>query len=381
MSHASSSNIQKYDAFLSFRGEDTHRTFVSHLYNALIQGRINVFKDDERLEIGKSISDELPKAIEESKFAIVIFSESYASSKWCLDELAHIMKCRKELDQIVIPIFYNVDPSDVRHQTQTFAESFSQHEEKYKGDIERIQRWRDAFAESGKISGYHLQNYRDEADCIKKVVDRLMSVLHIESDDDYDDDVRAFMRGMDIKSPILIDGGKMSFSLDEKRKKCFMIAARGLDIEWSHEPKKWKWLSHSDSRFAEVAKLKKVSWLEIQGKIDSRRLSKRTKYVAYLVFKLEDKFYGLETVNAVVRFVDSVSKKDAEKQASVVHFAGRGPRETLPFKRADGWMELKMGDFFNDAGEDGYVDARLMETKKLNEKKGLIVQGVEFRPE
>ncbi|KAK4725944.1 hypothetical protein R3W88_030861 [Solanum pinnatisectum] len=60
---------------------------------------------------------------------------------------------------------------------------------------------------------------------------------------------------------------------------------------------------------------------------------------------------------------------------------GRGPRETLPFKRADGWMELKMGDFFNDAGEDGYVDARLMETKKLNEKGGLIVQGVEFRPE
>ncbi|KAG5573755.1 hypothetical protein H5410_063521 [Solanum commersonii] len=64
-----------------------------------------------------------------------------------------------------------------------------------------------------------------------------------------------------------------------------------------------------------------------------------------------------------------MSKKDAEKRASVVHFAGRGPRETLPFKRADGWMELKMGDFFNDAGEDGYVDARLMETKKLDEKR------------
>ncbi|KAH0708301.1 hypothetical protein KY284_009728 [Solanum tuberosum] len=381
MSHTFSSEIHKYDAFLSFRGEDTRRTFVSHLYNALIQGRIDVFKDDERLETGKSISDELPKAIEESKFAIVIFSESYASSKWCLDELVHIMKCRKELDQIVIPIFYNVDPSDVRHQTQTFAESFSQHQENYKDDIEKIQRWRDAFAESGEISGYHLQNYKDEADCIKKVVDRLMSVLHNESDDDDDDDVRAFIRGMDIKSPILIDGGKMSFSLDKKRKKCFMIAARGLDIEWSHKPKYWKWLCHSDSRFTEVAKLKKVYWLEIQGKIDSRRLSKRTKYVAYLVFKLENQFHGLETVNAVVRFVDSVSKKDAEKRASVVHFAGGGPRETLPFKRGDGWMELKMGDFFNDAGEDGYVDARLMETKKLDEKSGLIVQGVEFRPE
>uniref|UniRef100_M1CV73 Isoform 2 of TMV resistance protein N n=2 Tax=Solanum tuberosum TaxID=4113 RepID=M1CV73_SOLTU len=378
MSHTFSSEIHKYDAFLSFRGEDTRKTFVSHLYNALIQGRIDVFKDDERLETGNSISDELPKAIEESKFAIVIFSESYASSKWCLDELAHIIKCRKELKQIVIPIFYNVDPSDVRHQTQTFAESFSQHEEKYKDDMEKIQRWRDAFAESGKISGYHLQNYKDEADCIKKVVDELMSSLHIKSDDD--DDARD--RGVDAKSPILIDEGKMSFSRDKKTgKKCFMIAARGLDIEWSNTPDYWEWLPHSDSRFGEVAKLKWVCWLDIRGKIETRRLSKRTKYVAYLVFKLEDKFHGLETVNAVVRFVDSMSVKEAEQRASVVHFAGRGPRETLPFKRGDGWMELKMGDFFNDAGEDGDVDARLMETQRLEAKGGLIVQGVEFRAE
>ncbi|KAK6772905.1 hypothetical protein RDI58_028143 [Solanum bulbocastanum] len=160
MSHTSSSKIHKYDVFLSFKGNDTRRTFVSHLYNALIERRIDVFKDDDRLEIGKSIYDELPKVIEESKFAIVIFSERYASSKWCLDELAHIIKCRKELDQIVIPIFYNVNPSDVSHQNPPFAESFSQHEEKYKDDIEKIQRWRDAFAESGKISGYHLQNYK-----------------------------------------------------------------------------------------------------------------------------------------------------------------------------------------------------------------------------
>ncbi|KAH0733932.1 hypothetical protein KY285_009639 [Solanum tuberosum] len=160
MSHTSSYEIRKYDAFLSFRGEDTCRSFVSHLYNAVIQGRIDVSKDEEGLETGRSISDELPKAIEESKFGIVIFSKSYALSKWCLYELTHIIKCRKELDQIVIPIFYNVDPSDVHHQTQTFAESFSKHEEKFKDDIEKIQRWRDAFAESGKISGYHLQNYK-----------------------------------------------------------------------------------------------------------------------------------------------------------------------------------------------------------------------------
>ncbi|CAN4104526.1 unnamed protein product [Withania somnifera] len=160
-----------------------------------------------------------------------------------------------------------------------------------------------------------------------------------------------------------------------------MVAARALDIEWGNTPDYWEWLSHPDSRFPQVAKLKWVCWLDIHAKIETRILSKRTKYVAYLVFKLEKEFYGLESANAVVRFVDSESEKDAEKRASVVHFSGRGPRATLPFRRGDGWMELKMGEFFNDTGEDGDVDARLMETRHLREKVGLIIQGMEFRPE
>ncbi|KAH0774906.1 hypothetical protein KY290_012043 [Solanum tuberosum] len=171
MSHASSSKICKYDVFLSFRGEDTRRNIVSHLYNALELKGIRTFKDDERLETGKSISDELLKAIEEARFAVVIISKSYASSRWCLEELAHIIKCKKELEQIVIPVFYDVSPSDVRHQNPPFADSFSQHEVKYKDDMENVQRWRGAFVEAGKISGYHLLNFKDEAECIKKLVD------------------------------------------------------------------------------------------------------------------------------------------------------------------------------------------------------------------
>ncbi|XP_059306548.1 TMV resistance protein N-like [Lycium ferocissimum] len=157
MSHASSSKVCKYGAFLSFRGPDTRKNFVSHLYNALEQRGIDAFKDDERLETEKSISNELLKAIEESRFSIVIFSKSYASSRWCLEELAHIIKCRNELDQIVIPIFYDVSPYDVSHQNSPFAESFSQHEEKHKDDLEKVQRWREACKQAGKISGYHLQ--------------------------------------------------------------------------------------------------------------------------------------------------------------------------------------------------------------------------------
>ncbi|KAM7473384.1 hypothetical protein LguiB_020627 [Lonicera macranthoides] len=66
------------------------------------------------LETGESIPPALLKAIEESNFAIVVFSKNYASSLWCLDELVKIMECssKSPKGQTVMPIFYDVKPSD-----------------------------------------------------------------------------------------------------------------------------------------------------------------------------------------------------------------------------------------------------------------------------
>ncbi|GJY02348.1 Toll/interleukin-1 receptor domain-containing protein, partial [Tanacetum coccineum] len=103
-----------YDVFLSFRGEDTRKTFVDHLYTALEQRHIRTYKDDITLRRGESVGPALLKAIQESRHAVIIFSKNYADSSWCLDELVHIMKCRAENGLIVMPVFSDVDPSDVR---------------------------------------------------------------------------------------------------------------------------------------------------------------------------------------------------------------------------------------------------------------------------
>ncbi|XP_009757437.1 F-box protein PP2-B10-like [Nicotiana sylvestris] len=184
-------------------------------------------------------------------------------------------------------------------------------------------------------------------------------------------------------SPILIDGGKLSFSLDKKTgKKCFMVAARELAITWGDTPQYWEWLPHPDSRFSEVAKLIWVSWLDIRGKIETRILSKKNKYAAYLVFKLANRFYGLETVNAYVRLVGCETKHEAEERASITSLSRREePGKKRPKRRIDGWMEIEVGTFFNHIGEDGDVEARLMEIRHLGGKSGLVVQGMEFRPE
>ena len=145
-----------YEVFLSFRGEDTCNSFTSHLYTALDQKGIYTFIDDEKLERGKSISSKLMKAIKESRFAIVILSKNYASSTWCLEELEEIIGCITKTGMTVLPIFYYVDPSDVRKQTGTFKQAFDEHEQRFKENIEKVQKWRAILKEVANISGWHL---------------------------------------------------------------------------------------------------------------------------------------------------------------------------------------------------------------------------------
>ncbi|KAM3308369.1 hypothetical protein P3S67_010113 [Capsicum chacoense] len=134
----------KYDAFLSFRGDDTRNNFVAHLYKRLEDIGINVFKDDVKLERGKFISTELLKAIEESRTAIIIFSEDYASSTWCLEELTMIMECVDKKEQKAYPVFYNIDPSDIRMKAlcegegSSFAKALEKHMEDFNANSEKL---------------------------------------------------------------------------------------------------------------------------------------------------------------------------------------------------------------------------------------------------
>ncbi|KAK9200325.1 hypothetical protein WN944_015522 [Citrus x changshan-huyou] len=134
---------------LGFGGEDTRDNFTSHLYSALSRQNIQTFIDDQ-LNRGDEISESLVNAIEASAISVIVFSESYASSRWCLDELVKILDC-KEYAQIVIPVFYRVDPSDVRNQTGSFGDSFSKLEERLKENTEKLQSWRNALEEAASV--------------------------------------------------------------------------------------------------------------------------------------------------------------------------------------------------------------------------------------
>ncbi|XP_075648064.1 TMV resistance protein N-like [Castanea sativa] len=165
-----------YVVFLSFRGEDTRHSFTDHLYEAFRLRGIEAFRDSEKLQLGKEIASELIQAIEKSQYAIVVFSKKYADSKWCLDELAKIVECKKNKGLTVVPVFYHVDPSDVRKQTGPFEEAFDRHQKNEKIDREEIRKWKDAMREVGYLSGeYLLPHQRSEAECIQDIVEVILN--------------------------------------------------------------------------------------------------------------------------------------------------------------------------------------------------------------
>ncbi|KAG5416532.1 hypothetical protein IGI04_004099 [Brassica rapa subsp. trilocularis] len=155
-----------HDVFPSFHGADVRKSFLSHLVKEFGSKGINLFIDNE-ITRGEFIGPELKKTIQGSRIAIVLLSKRYASSSWCLDELVEIMKCKEELGQTVVPVFYEVDPSDVKKQAGEFGKVFKK---TCKGKTNEVTRkWSKALAKVATLAGYHSMNWDNEAKMIEDV--------------------------------------------------------------------------------------------------------------------------------------------------------------------------------------------------------------------
>ncbi|KAL9346921.1 hypothetical protein Peur_061774 [Populus x canadensis] len=166
----------KYQVFLSFRGEDTRKNFTDHLYTALVQAGIHTFRDDNEIRRGENIDFELQKAIQQSKISIIVFSKDYASSRWCLDELVMIMERKRNADCIVLPVFYDVDPSQVGRQTGSFPATSVEHEKSFNEEMERVNGWRIALKEVADLAGMVLGDGY-EAPFVQSIVEKVLKNL------------------------------------------------------------------------------------------------------------------------------------------------------------------------------------------------------------
>ncbi|CAN1766738.1 Disease resistance protein L6 [Linum perenne] len=169
----------EYEVFLSFRGPDVRKSFADFLYSYLVRSKIRTFRDEEELRKGETIAPSLIQAITESKIYIPILSKSYASSKWCLQELAKMVECCREGNgHIILPVFYFMDPRDVRHQAGPYEEAFEQHSKKHDPII--VQKWRTALQEVGQMKGWHVTEIDGQGAVIDQIFSKVQ--LHLRSD-------------------------------------------------------------------------------------------------------------------------------------------------------------------------------------------------------
>ncbi|ANM58983.1 Disease resistance protein (TIR-NBS-LRR class) family [Arabidopsis thaliana] len=205
---SSSSCNYKYIVFPSFHGPDVRKTLLSHMRKQFDFNGITMF-DDQGIERSEEIAPSLKKAIKESRISIVILSKKYASSSWCLDELVDILKRKKAMKQIVMTVFYGVEPFEVRNQTGEFGIAFNETCAR-KTDEER-QKWSKALNEVANIAGEDFLRCDNEAKRIEKIARDVSNKLNATPCRDFDGMVglEAHLTEMESLLDLDYDGVKM----------------------------------------------------------------------------------------------------------------------------------------------------------------------------
>ncbi|XP_050916962.1 disease resistance protein Roq1 isoform X2 [Lathyrus oleraceus] len=170
-----------YDVFLSFRGDDTRYGFTGHLRKALDDKGVRTFMDDDGLQKGDEITPSLLKAIEHSKIAIVVLSKNYASSSFCLQELSKILDSINGKDRSILPVFYKVDPSDVRKLKRSYGEAMDKHDED-EASSSTHNKWKMSLHQVANLSGFHYKKGDGyEHEFIAKIVEQVLRKIKPEA--------------------------------------------------------------------------------------------------------------------------------------------------------------------------------------------------------
>ncbi|CAJ1949613.1 unnamed protein product [Sphenostylis stenocarpa] len=176
--HSSSPDPERmHDVFINFRGEDTRMNFVSHLHAALSNAGVNTFLDEANFPKGVELKQGLLRTIERSRICLVVFSRNYTESSWCLEELENIIECHQTYGHIVLPIFYLVTPSQVRHQTGDFGNTLKAFARQRLWGKSVMLRWKNVLTAATNFSGWDVTDNRNQAQLVKEIVEVVIKKL------------------------------------------------------------------------------------------------------------------------------------------------------------------------------------------------------------
>ncbi|KAJ0873146.1 putative protein kinase RLK-Pelle-CrRLK1L-1 family [Helianthus annuus] len=159
---------------------------------------------------------------------------------------------------------------------------------------------------------------------------------------------------------ILLQGGKVLFSLGSSGQRNEMISAR----MFTYKNTSYRWQSIQESRFQKVAEMFDISKLKIRIKITTRFLSSGVSYGAYIIFKFCDaKIYSSKPM-----YVNLKYKKGGENLHA--YFATW---------RDDQWMMIELGRFLCDKKDTNFEVFLESFSRYYCGNGPIYVEGIEFR--
>ncbi|KAG0626910.1 hypothetical protein M758_2G161000, partial [Ceratodon purpureus] len=160
-----------YDVFISHRGPDTKTGFVGFLYEGLKGTGLRPFLDCKSIDKGQDSWTCIEHAIKTTPIVVVIFSESFAQSEWCLKEL-HLMLETPGIK--ILPVFYKVQPCEVNFPEKgSLAAGFDKLKQRH--DATLINQWREDLKRASKLNGWEHSEAKQrlEIDLVKEVVEKI----------------------------------------------------------------------------------------------------------------------------------------------------------------------------------------------------------------
>ncbi len=148
-----------FDVFLNHRGPDVKGGFASHLHQALQEAGCRPFLDKPDLEKGKDGQKKIYEALRCASVHVAIFSELYADSDYCLDELCAMLESTKlDSKKLIIPVFYHVSPSVLRCEAHDGPYTKALKIDGRRSESE-VKKWKEALRMAAELNGFKLDDY------------------------------------------------------------------------------------------------------------------------------------------------------------------------------------------------------------------------------
>ena len=149
-----------YDVLINFNGEDIQRKFVSHLDSALSAVGFTTFLHHQN---GVESTHIEPPSLSLCRIAIVVFTKTYSESAWCLHQLQQIIQWQETYCRHILPVYYEIEPSDVRLQKGDFGKALKATAQQiFLGEEleDGMSRWSHALTKAANLFGWDESNYR-----------------------------------------------------------------------------------------------------------------------------------------------------------------------------------------------------------------------------